>query len=200
MIPERIIFVSRGITVSYHSGSCRPQWNDTVMTSMSDYTRTVTYGQICLWTTWEITGINRFCCLVNTRAQIALWTSRDLVRFSLKHRQGSHTSQHQIKIPCHWYLSLQPIERSRWRVCSKSWNRRWEPSSLQWCHDHTVSQRLHALLSSKTTRRASPVPATSGKAAPTKTNPHIFRVLRPCIVSKVWREKTNKMQQLDVYY
>ena len=31
-----------------------------------------------------------------------------------------------------------------------------------------------ALLSSKTTRRASPVPATSGKAAPTKTNPRMF--------------------------
>ena len=29
---------------------------------------------------------------------------------------------------------------------------------------------------------------------------HCFRVLWPCIVSKVWREKTNKMQQLHVYY
>ena len=27
-----------------------------------------------------------------------------------------------------------------------------------------------------------------------------FAFLWPCIVSKVWREKTNKMQQLDVYY
>jgi len=27
-----------------------------------------------------------------------------------------------------------------------------------------------------------------------------FRFLWPCVVSKVWREKTNKMQQLDVYY
>ena len=27
-----------------------------------------------------------------------------------------------------------------------------------------------------------------------------FRFLWPCIVSKVWREKTNKMQQLDYYY
>ena len=27
-----------------------------------------------------------------------------------------------------------------------------------------------------------------------------FRFLWQCIVSKVWREKTNKMQQLDVYY
>ena len=27
-----------------------------------------------------------------------------------------------------------------------------------------------------------------------------FRYLWPCIVSVVWREKTNKMQQLDVYY
>jgi len=27
-----------------------------------------------------------------------------------------------------------------------------------------------------------------------------FSFLWPCIVSKVWREKTNKMQQLDVYY
>jgi len=30
--------------------------------------------------------------------------------------------------------------------------------------------------------------------------PVFFRFLWPCIVSKVWREKTNKMQQLDVYY
>ena len=27
-----------------------------------------------------------------------------------------------------------------------------------------------------------------------------FRFLWPCIVSKVWRDKTNKMQQLNVYY
>ena len=27
-----------------------------------------------------------------------------------------------------------------------------------------------------------------------------FRFLWPCIVSKIWRQKTNKMQQLDVYY
>ena len=27
-----------------------------------------------------------------------------------------------------------------------------------------------------------------------------FRFLWPCMVRKVWREKTNKMQQLDVYY
>ena len=26
-----------------------------------------------------------------------------------------------------------------------------------------------------------------------------FRFLWPCIVSKIWREKTNKLQQLDVY-
>ena len=29
---------------------------------------------------------------------------------------------------------------------------------------------------------------------------HWFRFLWPCIMSKVWREKPNKMQQLDVYY
>jgi hypothetical protein len=27
-----------------------------------------------------------------------------------------------------------------------------------------------------------------------------FRFLWPCIVSKIWKEKTNKMQELDVYY
>ena len=27
-----------------------------------------------------------------------------------------------------------------------------------------------------------------------------FRFLWPCIVSKIWREKTNKMQRLDAYY
>ena len=29
---------------------------------------------------------------------------------------------------------------------------------------------------------------------------YYFRFLWSCIVSKIWRKKTNKMQQLDVYY
>ena len=38
------------------------------------------------------------------------------------------------------------------------------------------------------------------KDAPCKWILTSFRFLWPCIVSKVWREKTNKMQQLDIYY
>jgi len=33
-----------------------------------------------------------------------------------------------------------------------------------------------------------------------KVHTNSFRFLWPFIVSRVWREKTNKMQQLDVYY